>query len=317
MSPVTLTFRSQRNSQAARLDELVDAFVVVINLVALWKNFPRFITFLSIHTLALLGGVAWRHLHLASYLRTREVYAIGLRLWLVGHSNYWEHHALILSAPQRTGGAAMNAMLLFVLVLFVTGTAADVGMSLCRPVRVWLQLLTHAAVLAASLPHTDGLCRTPSFTHPAAERLFGSANALLSWLALLTPFPFSSTVEHRAMGQCKTVLGATMLFLGFWLPLVTEAVAEARAYRHWQQQQAAAAITAMGQRTGGAAPRLMAGAHQPAGRCDRLRAGVQRAQAHIYCTVNAMADGADLTHWSLIALGLGATWDALAALTRG
>lgn len=116
-------------------------------------------------------------------------------------SAWWDHSTRMLAQPSWTTCGGLNAAIMTGSLLFVTGTAPGVVIALCRPVRLWLHLAAQAVVLAASLPHSGGLCRTPSFQHHTAERMFGRAYALLDWLGLLTPLPTSLLVSGLGCTQ--------------------------------------------------------------------------------------------------------------------
>eukprot|EP00887_Chlorella_sp_A99_P002361 scaffold10.g2361.t1 len=234
--PSTDGFSEWLNAGAASLDGTVDAVHAAANMLTLARNWELtgFVLYLLVDTAVLALGALWRRKHWASYLQWREAYAIGLRFAMFLPSAWWDHSTRMLAQPSWTTCGGLNAAIMTGSLLFVTGTAPGVVIALCRPVRLWLHLAAQAVVLAASLPHSGGLCRTPSFQHHTAERMFGRAYALLDWLGLLTPLPTSLLVQHGPQGRCKCVVGATALFLGFWMPVLVAAVAEARAFWRWQ-----------------------------------------------------------------------------------
>ena len=95
---------------------------------------------------------------------------------------------------------------LVVMVLYTTGPLTNLGLALGRRVRLWLQLLVQAAVVAAALPRTDQLCRTPGLMDPSAEHLLGAAYDGLRWPMQLMPLPGSLLSRHTAHGHCRWVL---------------------------------------------------------------------------------------------------------------
>ena len=95
---------------------------------------------------------------------------------------------------------------LVVMVLYTTGPLTNLGLALGRRVRLWLQLLVQAAVVAAALPRTDQLCRTPGLMDPSAEHLLGAAYDGLRWPMQLMPLPGSLLSRHTVHRRCRWVM---------------------------------------------------------------------------------------------------------------
>ena len=179
-----------------------------------------------------------------------------------------------------------------------------------RPVRLWLQLPVQLLARHASLPHTEQLCHSPVFQHPAAQQLFSGAYSALRCLLFFCPLPVSLMVEHGLLGRCQCVLRMTQLTFGFWLPMAVAAVQESRAYRQWQREAAVA---------GRLSPAGGADAGVDIGGSGRGSTGGPplgwRLEERVYAMVNDMADGIDMTVWVMVSLVLASTWDVLAAKT--
>ena len=194
-------------------------------------------------------------------------------------------------------------------------------LTLGRPVRLWLQLPVQLLVMHASLPHTEQLCRTPVFQHPAAQQLFSGAHSALRWLLFFCPLPLSLLIEHGRLGRCQCVLRMTQLTFGFWLPMAVAAVQESHAYRQWQREREAALAGRLfpagadaGAEMGDSGRGSTGGSVGPGGLGLDPPLGWWL-QQRVYATVNGMVDGTDMTVWSLVPLVLAFTWDVLAAKT--
>ena len=111
----------------------------------------------------------------------------------------------------------------------------------------------------------------------------------------------------------------TQLTFGFWLPMAVAAMQDSRAYRQWQRELAAAgrlppAGADAGAKMGGSGRGSAGGSVGPGGLGPDSPLG-WRLQQRVYATMNGMADGTDMTVWSLVPLVLAFTWDVLAAKT--
>ena len=161
-------------------------------------NTPGFDAYLAIYLAAMLAMAATRT------PGRREAQACLLRL-AIFIPPYMAHHALRgLAMPlPSSGGVVLLGFRLVVMVLYTTGTLPNLGLALGRRVRLWLQLLVQAVVVAATLPRTDLLCRTPALTDPSAQRLLGAAYGALRWLTWLMPSPGLLLLEHTVHGRCR------------------------------------------------------------------------------------------------------------------
>ena len=164
---------------------------------------PTFVAYLAAYLAAMLACAATRT------PGRREAQACLLRLASF-FPPFWGTHALRgLAAPLPAGGGGivLLSLRLTARVLYATGTLPNLGLAFGRRVRLWLQLLVQAAVVAATLPRTDQLCRTPGLTDPGAERLLGAAYHGLRWpmQLMVMPLPGLLLGQHTAHGRCRWV----------------------------------------------------------------------------------------------------------------
>ena len=113
---------------------------------------------------------------------------------------------MLSKPPLEAGNYVLRAAALACSLPFITGMLPSIGIALSRRVRLWLQVLVQAAVVAAQLPRTDLLCRTPALANPSAKHLLGAAYDGLCWLSWLMPSPGLLLLEHTAHARCRWVL---------------------------------------------------------------------------------------------------------------
>ena len=193
--------RCRVNLQAAPTDRIIDYMELAVFGGALMNpdnRGPGFVAYLSCYFAAMLLFAARRR------PERRELQACILRV-AIFFPPFWGRVAarMLASLPPTSGSTLLRSLQLAGLVLYTTGTVPNISTAVGRRVRLWLQLLMQAAVMAAVLPRTDQLCRTPALEHASTGALLDAAYGGLRWLLVFTPIPRSLMVEHRAHGRCR------------------------------------------------------------------------------------------------------------------
>ena len=164
---------------------------------------PGFKAFLATYLAGMLALAAVRT------PERREAQACLLRLATFILPFWFRHTQAMLSnaqPPLEAGNYVLRAAALAFSVPFITGTLPNIGIALSRRVRLWLQLLVQAAVVATQLSRTGQLCHTPALANSSAEHLLGAAYDGLRWLSWFMPVPELLLLEHTAHARCRWVL---------------------------------------------------------------------------------------------------------------
>ena len=106
--------------------------------------------------------------------------------------------------------------------------AACPGRSICP--LVWF------AVAATAAPYARHICAAPALSSPAAQRAAHSLYQMASWLGY-SPLPVALLVQPSAADECVTLMVALQFGAGALVPLLANAVGEARLFQHHQRQR--------------------------------------------------------------------------------